>query len=219
LLLLLLSLLASKKEKVVHAGLIFVSAKFIAYLAIGLSVYWAASGISLTWLSNVSYILAIFFLLACAIVAALNIIDCVNLLRKKNARIYMQLPIAFRRFNRKLLENLFAANKATFLLPIIFVAGLIISAGEFLCTGQIYLASILYTLQRGVESQTVTIIVFLTYIIAMCIPSIILIILVGKGRSILALSNILQERLWLIKLLNGLLFTLIAVLIIIFYLV
>jgi len=209
---LLLSMMTMMRNNLISAGMTYVAARFVAYLAIGLSIYTITSDTNLSWLSEVTYIISIIFILAAVFIAALNFIDCFHLLRKRNARILMQLPAGLRRFNKKILEKSLTSKHAVFIFPIIFVIGLLISAGEFLCTGQIYLATILYTLNRGVGDQFTIFLVFLTYIIAMCIPPTVFVIVAGKGKSILSLSNSLQERLWIIKLFNGALFTLFAVL-------
>jgi len=217
LLFLLLSLLTSMEKNIVRAGMTFVAARFTAYLVIGLSIYTIASGIDFSWLSAITEILNTILIIAAVILALLNFVDCYHLIRKHNARILMQLPAGLRRFNQKMMEKFLSPKYAAFLLPVIFVIGLVISAGEFLCTGQIYLASILYTLQRGVGDQWITIAVFLTYIIAMCIPPTIFVLVVSKGKSIIMLSDSIQERLWLIKLFNGVLFVLFAILLIVLF--
>jgi hypothetical protein len=217
LLFLLLSLLASSKKSIISAGLTFVAARFLAYLIIGLSIYTVATGLDLAWLSAVTGVVNIVLIVAAVVVAVLNFVDCIHLLRKSNARILMQLPVSLRRFNQRIMKKFLTPEYAAFLLPVIFVIGLIISGGEFLCTGQVYLASILYTLQRGVGNEWMALVVFLTYIIAMCIPPTIIIIAVSKGRSILMLSDSVQERLWLIKLINGILFIAFAVLLLVLF--
>ena len=61
---------------------------------------------------------------------------------------------------------------AKWMIPAAVVLGIMISAGEFFCTGQVYLAAILYMMKMQQEMKLQTNAAFIVYVTAMCIPSI-----------------------------------------------
>jgi cytochrome c biogenesis protein CcdA len=92
----------------------------------------------------------------------------------------------------------------------IFALGVLVSAGEFLCTGQIYLATILYLLRTNTGSLGLALSAFLCYTAAAALPPALLVILCHKGKQAMALSDFVRNRMPAIKIANTLFFALFA---------
>jgi len=205
--LMLLSLLAAKSDHILRAGLSYIASRLITYLIIGLALYR-----SLQFLNTNAFRLAAGAAKWVAVglaawLCVLNVLDFFNARSEKYGKIRVQLPRKLRSFNNELIKK--AVNSgARFMIPIIFLLGVVISAGEFLCTGQIYLATILYVLRSGDVSAVTA---FLTYVTAMVIPMIILLFVCARGRRILEMSEFARKNLPIIKLANAALFLAFAI--------
>ena len=205
--LLLLSLLAAKPNRIVMAGGVYIISRFITYLLLGLVLHRSLQALSsdaFRFAAGAAKWVAVGLAVGLCI---LNILDYFNARYEKYGKIRVQLPAKLRAFNNELIKK--TVNTGTrFLIPLIFLLGVVISAGEFLCTGQIYLATILYILQSGDISAVPA---FLTYVTAMIIPMIILLFICVRGRRILEVSEFARRNLPLIKLANAALFLAFAI--------
>jgi cytochrome c biogenesis protein CcdA len=215
-LLLLLSLLSSKAKNVAKIGFSYLAGKFIAYLAIGLSLFSAAGLLESEGFAAVKQFVRIAVILAAAGLAIFNIFDFFSARKEEYGKIKVQLPKRLRRFNNKLIES-FAGGNARFTIPAIFLLGLVVSAGEFLCTGQIYLAAILYQIRINASDAPRAYLSLFIYCAASMIPAGALIAFCSKGKSALELSDAARRNLPLIKLLNAALFAIIAVAALLFF--
>ena len=77
-----------------------------------------------------------------------------------------------------------------FWYPMLFLLGIVISAGEFLCTGQVYLAALLYMAGQNGAFNGEIVGNLLIYLSAMCVPMILLAVLVSRGKSVMSASHI-----------------------------
>ena len=75
-----------------------------------------------------------------------------------------------------------------------------ISAGEFLCTGQVYLASLLYMVEQNAGFNPELAGNLVIYLIAMCVPMVLLTVLVSRGKSVMSASHLSLKILPMIKL-------------------
>jgi len=205
--LLLLSLLASRRDQIVHAGISYMIGKLITYLFLGLVLFKALQALNSGAFRVVAGAAKWVAVLLAAGLFALNIADFFNARREKYGNIRVQLPGRLRAFNNGLIKKT-AACGAHFLIPLVFILGVIVSAGEFLCTGQVYLAAILYVLRSGGNAAVPA---FLTYVTAMIIPMGILVFLCAKGKRVLEMSEFARKNLPAIKLANAVLFLAFAV--------
>ena len=122
----------------------------------------------------------------------------------------MQLPAGLRRWNEKLLQSTVRPGLGGLLFLALFGGSVLVSLGEFFCTGQIYLASILRWVQTDAQ-KGIPVFVFCLYVGAMCIPALFIILLVAGGKSILALSEGSLRRMPAVKLCYAALFIVFAV--------
>ena len=93
----------------------------------------------------------------------------------------------------------------------VFLLGLCISVGEFLCTGQIYLATIVYLLDKAKGFSVELYTSLGTYVIAMAILPAVLTLLIHRGKRIILLSETLRSYMPVVKLVNSAFFLLIAI--------
>jgi hypothetical protein len=208
-LLLLISLLSSKKENILSLGIAYLAGKFIAYLTIGVTLFLLADFIVSSGFQSIQHV-ARFVIAGFAIVlAALNIWDFVNSRLEQYGSIKLQLPGSLRKFNHSLIERFL--NKPRFLIFIVFSLGLIVSAGEFLCTGQVYLATILYQINVNPGNITAASFSLLLYCAASLIFPAILLVLCVRGKRAMILSETIRNRLPWIKLAYALFFIVAAV--------
>lgn len=205
-LLMLMSLLLSEKASVWKNGLLYLIGKYAAYISIGVVIFATASQISSQTMEKVGSVMNLAMGILFAIASVLYIIDAVRVYRQDYGKIKMQLPVGLRRMNHNLIKKVSAAGGL--MQPLMILAlGIVISFGEFFCTGQIYMASITYLLKDQVKAA---IFPFLVYTTAMSIPAVIMILLIQRTRNTEAVSDFMFRHLGAIKIFNAVLFALFA---------
>ena len=209
---LLLSLIMMDKSRILKIGFTFIAGKYLMYLILGLGLYSIVSLIDFGIVSKVQDVLNIVLIALAAFLAILNLMDFFAVLRQDYGKVRAQLPEGLRRFNNNIVKKALKDQNSKWVLPLIFVAAMVISAGEFLCTGQIYLGTIIYLLKRGTGSMLITFLAFIIYITCMCLPQCIMILLVRKGANVMSLTESTRSKFPIIKLVNFLLFAGFAVL-------
>lgn len=207
--LLFLSLLLALPKAVKRCAIAFLAGKYVSYLLLGILIYYAASGILYESISSARQIGAAVLFVFAAVLAVLNFLDFLSARKGEYGRIRLQLPESLRKWNHALMHRLLGEGKHTVLIPAVFAVSFLISAGELLCAGQIYLASILSWLQMSAQSG-VPILLFILYVTALCIPSAVLILLCVRGKSLFRLSQASLRQMTWTKLANALLFLVMA---------
>lgn len=212
-LLMLLAAMAMSGRSVLKVGCAYLVGKFAAYCAMGMGLYQLFMAIGQDILLNISQVLTWIFAAVFLILAILYLIDFINVKRKQYGKIRMQLPTALRKWNHERIEKA-AKTNARWMIPAAVVLGMVISAGEFFCTGQVYLAAILYMMKMQQERQLQTVLAFLIYVAAMCVPSFLIILVLEKTKNVIRMSNKTLEWLPAIKLATAIVFLLFAILMI-----
>ena len=207
--LLFLSLLASSKKHFLKYGFSFLAGKFLAYLGIGLAIAGTISAISLKSVNAVGRVLNIILICFCFLLAIRNAMDYYYIKKEEYGKVKVQLPAFLRKWNDTVIKKTVNPGVGKLMILAIFSSSIIIAMGEFFCTGQIYLASILGWVQETTQ-KGVPLFVFLIYVTALCVPSLCVIILVNRGKSVLALSDFSLKRMPLVKMCNVVLFTLLG---------
>jgi sulfite exporter TauE/SafE len=210
-LLLLLSLLGAKQGRILPLGLTYVASRMFTYLALGFGLFSLGRLINQDVFASVSEVIRIAVVVLALLLCVLNLADFVNARRENYGAIKVQLPAALRRFNHRLINKVAGAD-TRFLMVGIFFLGAAVSAGEFLCTGQIYLAAILYLLRTDTGGNSVALVSLLCYTLAASIPPAALVIFCYKGKQALALSEFARQKMPLIKIANAVIFGLFALL-------
>lgn len=205
-LLMLFSVILTAQASVRKNGLLYLGGKFLTYLGIGLGIYFAASAVTQSLLDRVMGTVKVVLVVLFLVAAALNFADLYNVRKGNLGKIRMQLPSRLRRWNHSLIRRAQGLSGGL-LSAVVLGLGIVISIGEFFCTGQIYMASILYMLRQGSAPAPYILASFLTYVTAMCIPAVVFLLIIAKTRSINRISEFMLRRMDLVKLLNGVLFS------------
>lgn len=209
-LLMLLAAIAMSGRSVIKTGCAYLAGKFAAYCAMGMGLYKLFMAIGQDIFFSISNVLTWIFAAVFFILAILYLVDFVNVKRKQYGKIRMQLPTALRKWNHERIEKASKIN-AKWMIPAAVVLGIVISAGEFFCTGQVYLAAILYMMKMQQEIKLQTNAAFIVYVTAMCIPSFLIVLVIEKTKNVIHMSNKTLEWLPAIKLVTAIVFFMFAV--------
>jgi|GEM_PF-760476 len=208
-----LSLLTVKNIKILKIGFSFIIGKFLAYVLFGTILFKFLSAINFSFLNLFMKVLLAIVLL---ILIIMNIQDFFAAKGEKYEKIRMQLPKGFRRINHKIIKKTSEFSNSNIILFISFILGIIISIGEFLCTGQIYLATIITIFQTYSQLSFQALGYLILYNFALILPLLILTLLVYKGKEVFEVSEVIRERLHLIKMINALILIVFGVIIFLF---
>jgi len=203
-LLLFLSILISSGQKLGRYAAVYLITKFVTYLAIGTVFLSLLSAWNPTWLPLASKLL---LTLVGGVLAVMNLMDAWAAHREKYGQIRNQLPRRLRQFlNDRIKATL--ENKKGALIFSVALLGVIVAASEFLCSGQLYLASI----TAGISSGAVyarQILLLLIFCAAFLLPAIVLTILVVRSQSMFGAADAILKRMPLIKLATAIVMVLI----------
>lgn len=210
-LLFLLSLITISKN-ILSLGMSYILGKITAYLAISMVFYKSLTFLENPVLQKTNKILNFIFIGALFVIAFMNLIDYLQLKKQEYGKIKLQLPLKVRQFNHKLIKKVGKTFNSKYALINVFIISVIISISEFLCTGQIYLATLLYlsksSQQIGIEIKGY----LLAYILAMVVPMSAIIILIAKGQKIIAVSETIRKYMPIIKLINAIVLSILGLL-------
>jgi len=132
-------------------------------------------------------------------------------------KVKMQLPIWLRRFNHGMIKRMSGVENNKLLIPLCFLLGVFISIGEFLCTGQMYLATIIYVLKNSETFSIEAIVYFLIYGAAFILPLAVITLLIHRGKEVFDISEIVRGKLHIIKLVNAFIFLVFALIVLFFF--
>ncbi len=198
--LLFLSILVPMKKRAGRYAVLFLASKFVCYLVIGTLLTGAMRSLNLDWLPLA---IKIFLTVYSIVLIVLNLWDAYAVKREKYGQVRNQLPKGIRRFIHKRIEGIAASRKA--LIPTILLLGILVAASEFLCAGQVYLATLLTSLKSGVDSLRMFLLLT-AYCLAFLVPSALISALVIRGKAVLLLSDWVRRRMAVIKLITALFF-------------
>lgn len=202
-------LLFNERTKIFSAGMTFIAGKFTAFLLLGTVLYRVFIELDLRWVQTTSKII-----LVCIgfIFTILNIRDYIHAKNEKYDKILVQLPVKLRKLDHSLIKAVSRFSNFKVFIPLCFVLGVLIAVGEFMCTGQIYLATIVLMLQNSTDINAA--VSFVLYAIAFILPLLIITVLLSKGRTAFEVSEAVREKMPLIKLVNALFFLVFIIIII-----
>jgi glutaredoxin len=217
LLLFFISMILAKNTNILRIGLSFSAGKFVAYFMIGTILFNLFAGLENKWFQSFQDVVKIILAAISAGIVVLNIQDFFAAKYEKYNKIKMQLPVKLRKINHQLIKKITSAERKRMFVIISFVLGAILSTGEFFCTGQIYLASIIYMIKRSPVFDIIAIIYFLLYGIMMITPMLILTIALYKGKEIFYVSEAVRKKMHIIKFLNALIFLVFLIIILVLF--
>lgn len=203
-----ISALLSGKGRVRDLGLAYCTGKLITYFLLGTALYRVFSILVTGWYSVV---LKVFLGVFIVVFTFMNFLDYLAARNEKYDAIRVQLPALLRRKNHEWINKIKSLRNMSLLLFFSFILGVVISVGEFLCAGQIYLATILYLLQGNQQMNSQAMIYFIIYNISFIFPQVALVFFIDKGKELFEISEVLRSKLPLIKLINSIIFLLLGI--------
>lgn len=206
-----ISLIIMKNVSILKLGTSFIAGKFVAYTLFGTLLFNLLNSIEMSWFSTFQLIAKIIAILILVTLAVMNILDYASAKKENYSKIKMQLPEGLRRWNHRWMERLTSIRNQKMLVLISFLLGIIISAGEMLCTGQIYLATIIYVLQTSPVFDLFALVCFVLYGIAIVVPLIVLMVVIHRGKEVFLVSELIRSKMPFIKLLTAILFIVLAI--------
>lgn len=206
-----LTITGKKKKQILFIGFSFSMGVFITYLILGLGFF-----ILIHSLENFSFIALLIYPIT-AIVAfifgAYNTIDYFKSKTGKKEEMKLKLPNRIKKLIGKSIRDL---SKVKYFFFIAFFTGVIISLLEFMCTGQVYLPTIVYII--GVpEYQAQAFFYLLLYNFMFILPLLIIFISVYFGVGSKKLQIILEKRRPYLKLFTAIMLYLLGIIILLFF--
>lgn len=198
---LLLSLIAVKKNGVLKLGFIYLASKLIAYLVIAVSFYRILTVLESGVFKSIQDIIRIFLVAAAFCLGLLSLFDFMKARKEQYGKMLLKLPKKLQKADQNMMQKLISDSKKP-LWIVVFVLGFIISAGEFLCTGQVYLATLLTMNYMDTTKGAFSYILILIFIVVMILPSFCIVILVHRGQRLHLISSFIVRRTDIIKLIN-----------------
>lgn len=206
-LLLVISVLVSAgKDAKVYVS-VFLLVKFAAYLCLGYVFYSVFLLWNPAWLTAAARI--ILSVMAAGLIV-INLSDAWQAFHASFGKIKNQLPGKIRKQLEGATRKLILDGHAPLLLCVI-VLGILISCGEFLCSGQIYLATLLHLIHTEAASAGAYL-SLLGYCAGFIIPSAVLSCAALYLKSTLKASRFLADKMGWIKILNAVFFAVLIVL-------
>lgn len=203
-LLMVLSILMVTGKNLLKGSFSYLAGKWVAYFAMGTGLSWLLALVE----GNAFHQIVNGITIVCAIIALIlsmgNFVDYWNTKKGEYGKVLVQLPRFLREWNHHMIQKLKNVSMK-WLIPVLFVMGIIISAGEFFCTGQLYAASIVYLLKQR-EEFTRQLFLLAVYVTALCSVQAVLIFAVNKSRNLVRVSGIIQKGMPSVKLLSGIIF-------------
>ncbi|WP_130836243.1 hypothetical protein [Lachnoclostridium sp. Marseille-P6806] len=210
-LLMLFSVLLASGKKIVSSAVMYLAGKFAAYALLGVVLFRAAAALTSGTVGRAGRALGIALAVVFAVLAVMNFRDAYFAFRRDFGRVRMQLPAGLRRAAHAAIRRL--AGTERLLLPAAFLLGLVISAGEFFCAGQLYAASILSLARRENGLTGGGAAMFALYALGILLPSAgLTAVIAATGRLHGVTAFFAKHEAW-IKLLTAVLFLVYAVII------
>jgi cytochrome c biogenesis protein CcdA len=198
-----ISLLIARNVSIIRMGLLYCAGKFITYLFLGTLLFKTLGSINAGWLGIAVKSL---MLVAILIFIILNAMDFFAARSERYEKIKLQLPVRLRGFNHRWIKAVSAFDSPASLAGFSLLLGAVTSVGEFLCTGQLYLTTILYALHSQTSLNMKALIYFMEYNLAFITPLLIITFIISRGKGILDVSEFIRRNMHIIKLINIIVF-------------
>lgn len=206
-LLLFLSLIANLQKNIGKMAALFLGSKFVVYLLLGTVLLTVFQAWNPTWLPTATKML---LTALSAVLIVLNLRDAWMARRERYGDIRNQLPAGIRRSLQSRIRSALSGGSGSAFL--IIALGAIVASGEFLCSGQVYLATLLTALQKSQDTARL-LNLLAVYCAAFLMPSVAMSFLVVRGRSALELSEFMRRNMTAVKLVTALFFVVVLVIV------
>ena len=200
-------LVIRKREKkvILLTGISYTLGVFITYLLLGVGIYkW------LNYIEGISTISALIYPITGIIALLLGIyslIDYYKIKKGKGEETTLKLPKSIKKLTNRIIRKHVKSKK---LAGFAFITGAVISALEFMCTGQVYLPTIVYILGEP-GFQTKAFFYLVLYNTMFVLPLVGVFLAVYYGVTSEKLDSIFIKRVGLIKILTAIMFFMLAI--------
>ncbi len=201
-------LVIRKREKkvILLTGISYTLGVFITYLLLGIGIYkW------LNYIKGISTISALMYPITGVIALILGIyslIDFYKIKKGKGEETTLKLPKSIKKLTNRIIRKHVKSRR---LAGLAFITGAVISALEFMCTGQVYLPTIVYILgEPGFQAKAFFYLVL--YNSMFILPLVGVFLAVYHGVTSEKLESIFMKRVGLIKIMTAVLFFGLAIL-------
>lgn len=193
------SLLMCRKKTVLKAGLLYCAGKFLSYILLGTIFFHFLQNL---YFSEFELTVKIMTLVVLAALIVLNVYDFIAASQEHYNRIRLQLPAGIRTADHRFIAKISAVRYEPLILLMSFSLGMFISIGEFLCTGQIYLTTIVTAVQMGETPDLKALLFLVIYNLGFVLPTITVTAIIYKGKEIFEISDLIRRKLPVIKIIN-----------------
>ena len=183
----------------------FVLSVYLTYFAIGLAFHELIGQLQ-AW-SSLKMVMDVLFSLLALLAAVLSFRDAWLARRGRLADMSLTLPDFLKKRIRRTARE---QSKSARFIVAAFVAGIVISALELACTGQVY-APIIYQIRQGSSSAVG---MLALYNLAFILPLLLIFFLAYRGMKAESLIRYQQKHAFLVKMLLGVLFLCLAAIIV-----
>lgn len=197
-----LSVYKYEKREIIAVGAAYCAAVFIAYVLLGLGAFkflYAMQGFY-----YVMWGLKMITVLLCAAFLLLSAYDCWHYCRTKDASgIILQLPVKYKTFIHKVMHAFLKdRNKSVWRLgAAALIVGFVVSLVEAVCTGQVYLPTIVVVLKEAGDNFWRAAEFLLVYNLMFIVPLVLVFMLALAGYESATFSGWFKKHLGLAKLL------------------
>jgi glutaredoxin len=199
-----LSAIGKNKREILLVGITYSTVVFVVYFLIGIGLIRAIGALAFTVIIGkcILVLVAVFSVF----LSVMSFFDYLKIKQGKTSEIKLQLP----RFIKKNIHSLVREKmKMKNLFAAAVVSGFFISFSEFVCTGQIYLPTLMFVSE--VPSLRIKAILYLfVYNIAFIIPLGIVFVSAYRGMSSSALNRFWRSKVEVVKLISALFFFFLA---------
>lgn len=208
----LISICFVNKEKVKKVALVFLAGKFLTFLLLGTIFYKLLSYVDFSFISTITKAIGILIIL---VLVVFNLLDFIEVKNNRYNNVKLQLPLGVRKFNHNIMKKINGVMEKKYLLFAVFVISVIVSLGEFMCTGQIYLMTIITVIQYINQFDIRAFLFLIIYNFALIMPIFVIVIFINKGRSVFQMSEHIRQNMPKIKIINSIILIAIAIFMII----
>ena len=191
-------ILLSADRRVTSYAAVYLGAKLVAYIAIGTAFLSVLSAWNPAWLPMAAKLM---LTAIGGVLIVLNLMDASAARRERYGDIKNQLPRRLRGFLNERIRRALRGNGVA-LAASVALLGVVVAASEFLCSGQLYLATLTAGLSAGMEYFRL-LMLLVVFCAAFLLPSVIVTVIVTKSRDMFSTSNALLRHMPLIKLLTA----------------
>lgn len=200
-----LTVLLSMGRRVGALAAVYLASKLATYLLIGTLLYSAFRLWNPQWLPQALKLVLTALGLG---LMALNIMDALAVRRHDHGRIKNQLPQGARQYLHGRMRTLLHGGRA--LWPSVILVSILVASVEFLCAGQVYLATLLTGIEQGSRGVGMYL-MLLAYCLAFLLPSAVLAFVAARGQALPRIAAWVNDRMQLTKWLTAALFAVVII--------